>query len=1076
MSAEDFDPVMLEMLQTELSAQLAPMEAALAALSANSAAPVLNDLVRGAHSIRGAARIVNAEALADAAAKLEKRLELLVSRKESIPAPLLSVIGTVIEELNQFASTPTDESAHWLAARDEDFKTYALQFEQAGAASFTSQMQATIVSTPHVATSQPPSPPPPPAVTEVVEPIDASMFELFQAEVAQHAADLSAGLLELENNPHELDRVNGLMRAAHSMKGAARIVGIENAVRLTHTMEDFFVAVQQGNKTVGAAAVDVMLRAVDLLGKLAAQHAEQCMTWLAQNGPTFEKLAGEIETLESSTADSPAPPPVASAPAPEEILDASMLEMFRMEVEGYAAQLNDGLIQVENAVASNETLQSLMRAAHSIKGASRIVGIEVGVELAHAMEDCLVAAQKGQLPQAQVPADDLLRAVDYFAQFSTASADAAEAGRWLTANRAAMSTLAESLTRSTQNPGTESADSTPASNPPSTNTAMPSTASTQTSQVSQTGQSAAASSGPRAVRVTAESLNKILGLAGELLVETRWHARFQSSLTQIKHTQARLQTRLRLLRQKMEDGADASELAAALADIDQTAAESARSFGERLTEFDRFAYRADTLSQRLYKEAVSSRMRPFDDGVQGFPRLVRDVARRLGKRVNLIIEGRAVEVDRDILEKLEAPLNHLIRNAVDHGCEMPAIRKHNGKGETATLKLEARHRAGMLHVSVSDDGGGVDLDRVKARILDRKLAAPEMVARMSTAEILEFLFLPGFSTKEAVTEISGRGVGLDVVQSMVQEAGGTVRVQSKMGEGTSFLLQLPITRSVLRALMVRINGDPYAFPLSRVDRLQSVERDSVRTLEGRQFIKDDEGALGVVRASQVLGLKGQTSGGNELHIVICSDRNTRYGWVVDGFSGECELVLRTLDPRLGKVPAVSAAAILDDGTPVVILDVEDMIRATESVLKGDTLDVIGAAHSGPRRAEKKRVLVVDDSFTVRETERKLLERAGFDVKVAVDGMEGWNAVRSAPFDLVVSDVDMPRMNGFEFVKRIKKDPKLQKIPVIIVSYKDRDEDRAKGAEAGANLYLTKGSFQDRTFIEAVNELLGARTP
>jgi len=1075
MSAEDFDPVMLEMLQTELVAQLVPMEAALAALSSNPAAPVLNDLVRGAHSIRGAARIVNADALADAAAKLEKRLETIVSRKEPIPTSLLTLIGAAIDDLNQFSTTPPDESAHWLAAREDEFKSYALQFEQSGTAGLTSQMQATLVSAAPVSQESPA-----PAVTEVVEPIDASMFEMFQTEVVQHASDLSSGLLELENNPRELERVNALMRAAHSMKGAARIVGIEQGVRISHVMEDFFIAVQQGKQTVGAAAVDVMLRAVDMLGKLAAQNADQCSTWLAQNGKIFEQLADEIETLDNNAVDTPAAPSASIEPAPEEILDPSMLEMFRMEVEGYATQLNDGLLQVENAVASNETLQALMRAAHSIKGASRIVGIEVGVELAHAMEDCLVAAQKGQLPQDRVPADDLLRAVDYFSQFSAASADATEAGRWLATNRAAMSALAEALTRSTQNGGGNSADSAPPASTPgpsSTTSLQSSPGSLPASAASQaSGSSAHGSSGPRAVRVTAESLNKILGLAGELLVETRWHARFLSSLTQIKHTQTRLQTRLRLLRQKLEDGADAEQLAAALTDIDQSAVEASRSFGERLTEFDRFAYRADTLSQRLYKEAVSSRMRPFDDGVQGFPRLVRDVARRLGKRVNLIIEGRAVEVDRDILEKLEAPLNHLIRNAVDHGCETPDRRKQNGKGETATLKLEARHRAGMLHVSVSDDGGGVDLDRVKARILDRKLAAPEMVARMSTAEILEFLFLPGFSTKEQVTEISGRGVGLDVVQSMVQEAGGTVRVQSKFGEGTSFLLQLPITRSVLRALMVRINGDPYAFPLSRVDRLQSVDREAVRTLEGRQFIKDDEGALGVVRASQVLGLKGQSTSGTELHIVICSERNTRYGWVVDGFSGECELVLRTLDPRLGKVPAVSAAAILDDGTPVVILDVEDMIRATESVLKGDTLDVIGAANSGPRRAEKKRVLVVDDSFTVRETERKLLERAGFDVKVAVDGMEGWNAVRSAPFDLVVSDVDIPRLNGFEFVKRIKKDPKLQKIPVIIVSYKDRDEDRAKGAEAGANLYLTKGSFQDRTFIEAVNELLGARTP
>ena len=294
------------------------------------------------------------------------------------------------------------------------------------------------------------------------------------------------------------------------------------------------------------------------------------------------------------------------------------------------------------------------------------------------------------------------------------------------------------------------------------------------------------------------------------------------------------------------------------------------------------------------------------------------------------------------------------------------------------------------------------------------MSTADLTEAMTPAEVLEFLFLPGFSTAEKVTEYSGRGVGLDVVQQSVRRIGGAVRVTTRPGKGATFHLQLPITLSVLRALIVEIDGEPYAFPHNRIDRLIRVPADSLRSLENRQFLVVDEQNVGVVFASQVLGLAKQPVANRELLVLLVSDSTGEYGLIVDDFRSEQDLVVRPLDTRLGKVPNISAAAILDDGSPVLIADVEDMVRSLDRYIQGGTLQRHSreSATVGP----KKRVLVVDDSITVREVERKILRNSGDEVTVAVDGQDGWNMVRAEPFDLVISDVDMPRMNGLELVR------------------------------------------------------------
>lgn len=312
---------------------------------------------------------------------------------------------------------------------------------------------------------------------------------------------------------------------------------------------------------------------------------------------------------------------------------------------------------------------------------------------------------------------------------------------------------------------------------------------------------------------------------------------------------------------------------------------------------------------------------------------------------------------------------------------------------------------------------------------------------------------------------------MDVVQNTIQSVGGQVRILTRLGTGTTFDLQLPITLSVVRAVLVRIAGDPFAVPLNRTDRLLRLKQSDVRMLEGKPHFEADGRHIGLVPAHLVFDLPSGEPTTDEVSVVLIGDRAHQYGLMVEGFLGEQDLVVRPLDGRMGKVPNVAAAALLENGDPVLIVDVDDVARSIALLVHEGKL-----RHQRPGRRESrknKRVLVVDDSAIVREVEKQILRGRGYDVDWAVDGMDGMNALVTGGYDLVVTDIDMPRMNGLQFIRTIRSDPRVQSVPVVIVSYKDRDEDRVRGMEAGANYYLTKSSFHDGRFVQAVEELIGA---
>jgi two-component system sensor histidine kinase and response regulator WspE len=757
--------------------------------------------------------------------------------------------------------------------------------------------------------------------------------------------------------------------------------------------------------------------------------------------------------------------------AVEDLSQFSMLELFRLEADTQTASLSAAVLAIEEVSHSSAAIESMMRAAHSLKGAARIIGLEPAVRVAHAMEEVFVMAGKGLFTVGPEHADVLLEGIDFLSSIARADDALLPDGPW--GERADLL-----VTRLASLPAV------PSQPPPAVLPLPEITPDTRTASMLPGSEHA-----DRVVRVSADSLTRLVGLAGEALVESRQLRPFVDGLGALRGMQMKLRHTIAALEERLggaglpdarspENGSSRADPPAALLGTLREQANTVLSgMTEQFEQFESFARRNEDLSSRLHHEVIVSRMRPFADGIRGFPRLVRDVARSLGKQVRLEVRGEQTGVDRDILEKLEAPLSHLIRNALDHGIEPPGQREAAGKPTVGTILLEARHRAGTLNITITDDGEGISIEHLRTKAVACGLVADQVANQLSESELLEFLFLPGFSTKDVVTEISGRGVGLDVVQSMVKAVGGSVRVATQPGRQTVFTLQLPITMSVIRALLVDIGGEPYAFPLTRIEQIFSCSYADVRTVEGRQYVDRDGIAIGLVLAAQILGLAqpAAATAAHPLAVVVIGGHDRQFGLIVDAFLGERDLEVRPLDARLGKVPDISSASLLENGTPVLILDVEDLVRSTDALLAGRRLTQVECGPVADRVRRRQRILVVDDSITVRELERQLLQSLGYAVDVAVDGVDGWNTFRGGRYDLVVSDVDMPRLDGIGLVTLIRADPNQKDTPIVIVSYKDREEDRLRGLKAGANRYLTKASFHDETFLNTIIDLIGQPT-
>lgn len=483
--------------------------------------------------------------------------------------------------------------------------------------------------------------------------------------------------------------------------------------------------------------------------------------------------------------------------------------------------------------------------------------------------------------------------------------------------------------------------------------------------------------------------------------------------------------------------------------------------------------RLDFIAGKIEDGIGKIRLVPLSTIFNLYPRMVRDMAREKGKEVNLVVEGGDVTADKRIIEEMKDPVMHMIRNSIDHGVEGPEERERVGKPRTGTIGLGAYQTGGSIFIEVSDDGKGLDIETIKRTAIKRKVCTEEELAAMTPSQIEALIFTTGFSTSPFVTEVSGRGVGLDVVRKNVERLKGSVSLETSPGAGCRFVVKLPLTLATVRVLIVEVDGRGYAIPVEYVETSRFVSREEIFTVAGRNTISFDGQPVSVARLSELLELSVQPSAISRQLIanpgspcLILSVNKERIGLLVDALVDEQEVVLKPHSAILKHVRNVSGATILATGEVCMVLNHTGLLK---SVRKAE-------APAAPERpveeaAWKKGVLLVEDSITTRTQEKRILEGAGYEVVTAVDGVDAFSKLNSRPFDAVVSDILMPNMDGLTLTEKIRQDKRFKELPVILVTTLASDEDRKRGLEAGANAYIAKPTFDQKVLLEILSRLV-----
>lgn len=692
---------------------------------------------------------------------------------------------------------------------------------------------------------------------------------------------------------------------------------------------------------------------------------------------------------------------------------ARLMRVFLGELEERLGTFDADLLALEgpaSAAVRAETVTRLFRDAHSLKGAAAAVGAHGFEGMCQRLEDVLAALRDGSVELDAARFQTLLDAGDALR----------EAARLLAAGDSGQPVPAAAL-------------------PP----AQPDAVRAIRRRVRPRIQPQ-----DTTLRVAAETLDTLLAQSAELLVA---HHRTQHLSDGVIEAAEAIQR----LSESAADTADARRRQRA------TLREVQRSLERIAAAMQVERARLERASGELDGGIRSIRMLPFGHACEGLERIAHDAAEATGKRVVLEVSGADVGVDRVTLERLRDPLVQLVRNAIDHGIELPDERVRLGKPAAGTVRLWARPRARNFHVEVSDDGRGLDLDALRRRVRERGLAFAE------DDDLARAVFVPGISTSATVTSLSGRGVGLDVVRTEVEALSGNVEVASTRDGGTRFLLILPLTVSTLRVVLFTLGDQTFGVGVQAIERVARIGAEDISVAEGRTVLLTGAAPIPLVPLRAILGIDVPAGGESERIAIVVTNNGRSVALAVDGLVDERQVHLRSLGPRLQALRHVAGASISGDGSIALILRSSTIV---EAVLAGTpTLRERPVVSAAPVTAAK-RVLLVDDSVTTRTLERSILEAAGFEVVTAADGAAAWQLLEQRAVDLVVSDVDMPRMDGFALIEAIRSSTSMRELPVILVTARENDADRRRGLEVGADAYIVKSSFRQEELLDAIGAL------
>jgi two-component system chemotaxis sensor kinase CheA len=814
---------------------------------------------------------------------------------------------------------------------------------------------------------------------------------------------------------------------------------------------------------------------------------------------------------------------------------AKLLEIFKGEAREHISEMSAKLEEIEHAKDADliSAVETIFRRAHSLKAAAQAVGRQEISTVCQAMESVFAALKRGEITATRSLLDTMLRANDALGDFLAAveaplaSKDQLRAFELAGSLNNELETAgsppsprpetpspASEVDAAAESSGTdevEDDDESVAINPPSHTVAsepapapgreLASDGAMALAPISSEAPAAtqaaaipsALPSAPRAtgmVRLPVKRLETLLleaegmilsklaahdharTLADSVSAFSEWDAEWQKTqsalhvlqqdarLAEDEHDAAdpkrtALNTVLRFL--EWNEGSQRT-MAANLALNTRSAKTEAHSFGSKV---DRLLH---GVKQALMQQCMTM--------LNEFSRTVRDLGRDQGKTVNLVLEGAALEMDRRILEALREPLLHLVRNSIDHGIEKPEERIAAGKTATATVKITASQKdSSKVEFTITDDGAGIDIAKVAAAAVKQRILSPDRAPLLSEPESLALIFQSGLSTSPLITDISGRGLGMAIVREVIENLGGTITVESRRGQGTTFRLIVPLTLATFRGVCVRVADRLFVVPTLALSRVVSAERNTIETVENRAALIIDGMPVMLVKLRDVLELSDPQTRlpGDKLFAMVLGAAERRVAFEVDEILGDQEILIKPLGRYLARVPNVLGAAVLGTGRVAPVLNSHDLLKSAATAARIYKSENHGQNDEAIER--DKSILVVEDSITARGLLKNILETAGYRVTTAVDGADAWSTLRLETFQLVISDVEMPRMNGFDLTARIRADKKLTELPVLLLTALESREDRERGVDVGANAYIVKSDFDQERLLDVIRRLI-----
>ena len=725
-----------------------------------------------------------------------------------------------------------------------------------------------------------------------------------------------------------------------------------------------------------------------------------------------------------------------------------LLATFRVEAKEHVDALFQGILELENkpdAETRASLVEHVFREAHSLKGAARSVD-QIAIEsVCQSLEDTFAAMKR----------NELLESPGFYESLQ------------FTLNQLSALLGEPGATPSPPPPPRETAAapvSTPAAPPPAPAPA----AAPKTPPVEKT---ATAST----VRIPISKLDSIFLQVEEMLAAKLLAQQRRQELSSMQMLVAQWNKEWSSFDSLAAESPQANLAQAELHTLLDQNATFIKTLNQQLNSIVRATEQDQRMIGRMVDELLEDMkkvlMLPFSTVLEVFPRLIRDLARQYGKDIELAIQGGELEADRRILEAIKDPLLHLVRNAIDHGIETPDERTRMGKPGRGKVVIAVQpHNGNRVSITISDDGTGIDTGKVKSHALRLGLLDSEDAATMSDNEVMDLIYHSGVSTSPIITEISGRGLGLAIVREKIDSMGGSVHVSTHANIGTSFRILLPLTLATYRGIIVRIGDQIFVLPTSHVEQTTRALKSEILTAQNRATVRINGTTHSLAYMGDVLGVAHQPDPDTPfVQVVLLTASGRQMAFVVDEVVNEQEVLVKSLGKQLSRVRNVAAATILGSGKAVPILNVLDMIKSAVLAPTGRTAATPAAGETSA--SKQKNVLVVEDSITARGLLKGILELAGYKVTTAVDGVDGYTQLRSGSFDIVVSDVEMPRMDGFDLTAKIRADKKLAELPVILVTALESREDRERGIDVGADAYIVKRSFEQSNLLEIIGRLI-----